>query len=169
MVIDVERPEPALLPHGDGDEIAELDDLRLGEMTPQPRPERITRLEIPSNRLGISERRLLPLVVARRAFEIEQVYVIGFLETLLRGFYRALVAAIFALDRARHIDAAQFLDRMVHDAVAKDAVPGLGEGPEGVRNMGADRLAFGPRRAFAPAALELREHLRIRYRRRIDV
>src|SRR5580700_5157388 len=43
MMLDVEGPEPPLLTHRDGDEIAELDELRLGEMPMQPLPQRVVR------------------------------------------------------------------------------------------------------------------------------
>ena len=71
-----ERAQPALLAHGDGDEVADLDQFRLAEMLVQPRPERVVGRQVPGDRLGVGERRLLPLVVARRALEIDQVRVI---------------------------------------------------------------------------------------------
>jgi hypothetical protein len=64
MVLDVERAQPALLAHGQGDEIADLDQLRLAEVLVQARPELVVDRQIPGDRLGIGERRLLP---ARRS------------------------------------------------------------------------------------------------------
>src|SRR6185312_10968737 len=58
---------------------------------------------------------------------------------------------------------------MIHHAVAEHGFPGIGEGPESRRHMRADRLAFGSRRAFAAAPIQLRQHLLIVDRRRIDV
>ena len=39
VVLDVEGAQPALLAHRDGDEIADLDQLRLAEVLVQPRPQ----------------------------------------------------------------------------------------------------------------------------------
>ena len=65
-MLDVERAQPALLAHGQRDEVADLDQLRLAEMLVQPRPELVVDRQIPGDRLGIGQRRLLLVVVARR-------------------------------------------------------------------------------------------------------
>ena len=106
---------------------AELDDLRFAEMLLQPLPQRIVSGEIPGDGFSISQRRFLTLIVALGFFKIEQVHVVRLGEALLGGFDRALIAAIFAFHRMRDIDAAEFLDRMVHDAVAEHGVPGIGK------------------------------------------
>ena len=80
----------------------------------------------------------------------------------LRGLHRALVAAELAQHRARHIDAAQLLDRVIRHAVLEYVAPGIRERPEHRRHMGADRLALRPRRALAGAAVELGDHLLVR-------
>ena len=168
-MLDVERAQPALLAHGDGDEIADLDQLRLAEMLVQPRPERVVGRQIPGDRLGVGERGFLPLVVARRALEIDQVGIVVFLEAGLGRLDRALVAAELAQHRARDIDAAQLLDVVIGDAVLEYVAPGIGERPERRRHMGADRLAFRPRRSLPRAALEFGDHGRVFDRRRIDI
>src|SRR5208282_6626957 len=66
VMLDIEGAEPALLTHGNGDEIAELDDLRGAEMPVEPIPQRVVRLEVPGDRFGVGQRRFLPFVVARR-------------------------------------------------------------------------------------------------------
>src|SRR5262245_5624435 len=53
VVLDVERAQPALLAHGDGDEIADLDQLGLAEMLVQPRPELVVDRQVPGDRLGV--------------------------------------------------------------------------------------------------------------------
>src|SRR5207237_10905895 len=94
---------------------------------------------------------------ARRGLEIDEVAKIV-LDNAGARLYRALVAAIFAADQARDVDAAQFLDGVVCNAVLEHVAPSVGEGPEHRRHMGAPRLALRSRRAFAAAALELRQH-----------
>ena len=163
------RAQPALLAHGDGDEIADLDQLRLAEMLMQARPQFVAGRQIPSDRLGVSERGLLPLVVTRRALEIDQVGVVVFLEAGLGRLDRALVAAELAQHRTRDVDAAQLLDVVVGDAVLEYVAPGIGERPERRRHMGADRLAFRPRRPLPRAALEFGDHGGIFDRRGIDI
>src|SRR5260370_9848460 len=73
VVLDAKRAQPALLAHGQSDEIADLDELGLAEMLVQPRPELIVDRQIPGDRLGIGERRLLPLVIAAPALSIEKI------------------------------------------------------------------------------------------------
>jgi hypothetical protein len=69
---DAERLDPALLTVRDGDEVAELDDLLVAEVRAQALPQRVVRpLGIPDDRARVEQRRLLPLVVPRRALEVE--------------------------------------------------------------------------------------------------
>ena len=63
VVIDVQEPQPALLAEREADHAAELDQLRLAEVAVQAIPEGIIGVEMPGDRLGIGERRFLPLVV----------------------------------------------------------------------------------------------------------
>src|SRR5262249_47135333 len=53
VMLDAERAQPALLPHGQRDEIADLDQLGLAEMLVQPRPELVVDRQIPGDRLGV--------------------------------------------------------------------------------------------------------------------
>src|SRR5256885_10011410 len=46
MVLDVERAQPALLAHGDRNEIADLDQFRLTEVLVQPRPDLVRRRQV---------------------------------------------------------------------------------------------------------------------------
>src|SRR5690242_20702560 len=73
MVVDVEKPQPALLAEGQPDHAAELDQLGLGEVLVEAVPERVVGLGAPDDRLGVGERRLLAVVVLRRRFEVDQV------------------------------------------------------------------------------------------------
>ena len=169
MVLDIERPQPALLAHGQGHEIADLDQFGLAEMLVQARPERVVDRQVPGDRLRVGQRRLLALVVAARALEIDQVAVIVLDDALLGRLDGALVAAELAQHRARHVDAAEFLDAVVGDAVLEHVAPGIGERPEHRRHMGADRLALRTRRALLGASIELGEHGRILDGCRVDV
>src|SRR5712691_2438848 len=164
VVLDVEQPQPALLSHGERDEAAQLDQLRLAEVPVHPFPERVVSVDVPSDRFGISERRFLALVEARRFFEIEQVLHVV-LDDLAarRRFDRALIAAILALHRARHVEPAQLLYRVIAHAVLEDIAPGIGEGPEARGHVRAHCGALRPGRAFALAALHFLAHLRVHF------
>ena len=63
VVIDVEQPQPALLAERQADHAAELDQLRLAEVLVHAVPERVVGVEVPGDRFGIGQRRLLALVV----------------------------------------------------------------------------------------------------------
>ena len=169
VVFDVQRAQPALLAHGDGDEVADLDQFGLAEMLMQARPQLVAGRQVPGDRLGVGQRRFLPLVVTRRALEIDQVGVVVLLEAGLGRLDRALVAAELAQHRTRDVDAAQLLDLVVGDAVLEHVAPGVGERPERRRHMRANRLAFRPRRSLPRAAFEFGDHGRIRDRRWIDI
>jgi hypothetical protein len=76
-VPDAEGLDPALLPVRERHEVAELDDLLLAEVQPQPLPQGVVRaLGIPDQRAGVEERRLLALVVAIRPLELEELVVV---------------------------------------------------------------------------------------------
>ena len=169
MVLDIEQAQPALLSHGQGDEIPDLDQLRLAEMLVQARPEGVVHRQIPGNGLGIGERGLLALIVTRRALEIDEVAVVLLDHALFCCLDRALVAAELAQHRARDIDPAQLLDGMIRHAVLEHIAPAVGEGPEHRRHVRADRLALRARRALARATVEFGEHRRVLDSRRIDV
>src|SRR5712692_9994120 len=123
VVLDVERAQPALLAHGQRDEKADLDQFGLAEMLVQPLPELVVRRQVPGDRLRIGERRLLSLIVTARTFEIDQIAIVVLDDAGLGGLHRALVAAELAQHRARDIDAAELLDRMVGDAVLEHVAP----------------------------------------------
>src|SRR5438552_6385546 len=161
VVVDVEQPQPALLPHGEGDGAAELDELGLAEMPLQTFPERIVGIEMPGDRLGIRERCFLAVVAARGFFEIEQVLDVLFHDPRARSLDRALVAAIVTLHRARHVQSAELLDGVVAHTLVEQVAPGVRKGPESRRHVGAHRRALRPRRALALAALHFLLHLRI--------
>ena len=60
---DAERLDPALLPQGEGDEEAELDELGLAEVTVERLPQRvISEIRVPDDGARPSERRLLAFV-----------------------------------------------------------------------------------------------------------
>src|SRR5467141_891707 len=162
VVVDIEQPQPALLPHGERDEAAQLDQLGLVEMPVEPFPERIIGVQVPGDCLGIRKRRLLPLVVIAGLLEVQQVLDVILQDGAARGrLDRALIAAVFALNGARYVKPAQLLDRVITHAVLEDVAPGVGKGPEAFGHMRAHRGALGPRRAFALAALHLLAHFSV--------
>src|SRR5271166_7092480 len=158
VVLDAERAQPPLLPHGERGEIADLDQLRLAEMLVQTCPERIVDGLIPGDRLGVGKCRLLSLIIAARALEIDQVAVVLLDEALSRGLDGALVAAKLTQHRARDVDAAKLFDAVIGHPVLEYVAPAVGEGPEHGRYMGANCLTLRPRRAFAGATVELGKH-----------
>src|SRR5882672_506925 len=162
VVVDVEQPQPALLPQGEPDHAAQLDQFGLVVVSVQALRECVVGRGVPGDRLRVGERRLLALVVAGRLLELEQVpHLVLDDRAARRRFHRALVAAVLALHGARDIEAAQLLDRMIEHAVPEDVVPGVGEEPEAGGHVRADRRALGARRALALAALHLPAHLRV--------
>ena len=72
-MLDIEQPQPALLSQREPDHAAELDQLRLAEMPVHALPERIVGIEMPGDRLGIGQRRLLALAVVRGLLEVQEV------------------------------------------------------------------------------------------------
>src|SRR3954449_12641645 len=161
-MLDIEEPQPALLPEREADHAAELDQLRLAELLVHAVPECIVGVEMPGDRLGICKRRLLALVVPGGLLEVQQVHDVVFDQrTARRGLHRTLIAAVLALHRARHVEPAQLLDGMIEYAVAEEIVPGIGEEPECGRHVRAHGGAFRPGRAFTLAAFHLLAHLRI--------
>src|SRR5258708_20085525 len=161
MVLYVEQPQPALLAEGKRDKAAELDQLRLGEVTVQAFPEVVAVGQPPGNGLRICERRLFPVVESLRGLEVQQVVVLGLVQALFGGLDRALVAAVLAVDRARDVHPAQLLDAVVAHAGAENALPGTGERPEAGRHVGPDRAALRPGRSLPPAPLHPGPHLEI--------
>src|SRR5689334_5644008 len=162
VVVDVEQAQPALLAERQPDHAPELDELRLVEVPVHTLPEGVVRRRMPGDRLGVGERGLLALVVALRLLEIEQVPDLVLDEVAARRrLHRALIAAILALDRTRHVEAAQLLDGMVEHAVPEDVAPRIGEEPEARGNVRPDCRALRPRCAFALAAIHLASHVRV--------
>src|SRR3954462_15996733 len=129
-MLDVEEPQPALLPEREADHAAELDQLRLAELPVHAIPEGIVGVEMPGDRLGICERRLLALVVRRGLFEVQKIHDVVFDQrNARRGLHRTLITAILALHRARHVEPAELLDGVIEYAVAEEIMPGIGEEP----------------------------------------
>src|SRR6266853_6962178 len=162
VVVDVEQPQPALLPHGERDEAAQLDQLGLAEMPVEPIPERIIGVQVPGDYLGVGKRRLLALVVIAGLLEVQQVLDVILHDGTASGrLDRALIAAVFTLNGARYVEPAQLLDGVVTHAVLEDIAPGVGKGPEAFGHMRAHRGALRPGRALSLAALHLLAHFRV--------
>src|SRR3954471_18262390 len=127
----------------------------------QPLPERIVCVQVPGDGLGVGERRLLALAVARGLLEVEQVHYVILDHAGASGLDRALVAAVIALYRARYVEAAKLLDRVVAYATVEQIAPRIREGPERRRYVRAHRRALRPRRALTPAAIHFGLHRRV--------
>src|SRR2546426_11683365 len=153
--------QPALLTHGKGGEAAQLYQLRLAEIPMHALPERVVGREPPRDRFRVGERRFLPLGVASGLFEVEELLDVVLDQPGTRGLDRALVATVVALHRAGNIKPAQLLDGVIAHPVLENVPPRVGECPKCAGDVGAHRRAFGPRRAFALAALHFLAHLRV--------
>ena len=92
-------------------------------MLVQAFPECVIGVQVPGDRLGVGERRLLPLVVVSRLFEIEQVLDVALDDATGGRLDRALVAAVFALHRTRNVQPAHFLDGVVAHTVLEQVAP----------------------------------------------
>src|SRR6266571_243845 len=115
LVPDAQRADPALLAAGEGDEVAQLDDLRLGEVGVQALPEGVVgQVGVPGDRLGVGQRGALALVEAAGGLEVQQLVVVALVDALLRALQGALAAAVLAVHRPRrHVQAAELLDAVV--------------------------------------------------------
>ncbi len=97
---DAERLDPPLLPAGQRDEEAELDELLLGEVLVELDPQLVVcDLRVPDDGAGVTEGRLLALAVPVRGLELEQVGVILFGEPLPSSLDGPLRPSVVALDR----------------------------------------------------------------------
>ena len=163
---DAERLDPSLLPEGEGDEEPELDELGHGEVLVEPLPERgVSDLRIPNDGARVGERDLLASAELVGVGEAQQLVVLLFGEPFPSPLDGALDASVVALDGFRDVDAAELLDGVVEDAMAKRLVPRLRERVDDGRVVRADRLALGPRRSFATRQLQVAEDVRISDRR----
>src|SRR5215469_25534 len=129
-MLNVEQPQPALLAERQGDEAAELHELRLAEMTVQPIPQRVVVGQVPRDRLGVGKSRLLTAVEPVRALEVHQLVVLSLSESLLSGLHGSLVAAVFAFHRPRDVHPAQFLDPVIAHTLPEDFAPRTSEAPK---------------------------------------
>ena len=97
---DAQRLDPALLPEGQRDEVAELDDLLLAEVLSQIGPDRVVgALGIPDQRARVAQRRLLARVVMVGALELQQLVVVLLPQPLLSARERPLAPSVVAFDR----------------------------------------------------------------------
>src|SRR5688572_10357308 len=120
---DVQEAQPRLLPECEADHAAELHELRLREVLVEALPQGVVRRAGPDDRLGVRERRLLAVAVGLGRLEVEELVVLSLDEAGRAALLRALVAAVLALDAARHVHPAQLLQGVIHDALAEEVLP----------------------------------------------
>ena len=119
-VPDAERLDPPLLPQGERDEEAELDELGHGEEPVEPRPQRVIGdLGVPDDRTRVGEGRLLALAECARVGEVQELVVLRFRRSLPSSLDGPLNPSVLALDGFRDVHPAQLLDAVVEDAVTK--------------------------------------------------
>src|ERR1035437_10627218 len=97
MMVNVEQSYPTLLAHGQRDEARKLDQLFLGEVSPQSFPETVVGVQSPRDRFGVRERGTLSLRVAIRRLKVEELVKFSLRDTGELSGFAALIAAILAL------------------------------------------------------------------------
>ena len=106
--------QEALLAERQRDEVAKLDELRLGEVLMQAAPEIVVgQAGIPGDGHRPGERGALTVVELLRVLEVQDVVDLRFRGALFRGEYRTLAAAVLAVDGLGDVEAAELLDRVV--------------------------------------------------------
>src|SRR6266851_1662330 len=133
-------------------------------------PERIVgALGVPDEHAGVEERGFLTSAEAIGGLEPQQVGVVILGEALLPPTEGSLRPSVLALDRLRHVDAAQLLEGMLEHACAEDPLPRVHEGLRHRGHVEADRLCLGARSADAARLLEVAHELGIGQRARVYI
>ena len=170
VVADADGLEEALLAKRQRDEVAELDELRLGEVLVQAAPERIVgQSRVPGDGHRPGQGRALAVVEAPRRLEVQDVVDLRLGGALLPGQHGTLAAAVLAVHGLGDVEPAQFLDRVVGHALAEEDLPGIVECLHDRRVVQPDRLALRPRSAEPARALHDRHELGIGDGGRVDV
>ena len=143
-VLDLERVNPALSAGEDADGIADLDELGLGEVLLQIRPQDIVRpRRVPGNRVGVAQGDLLALGEARRVFVVLEVREPIFADGLLSGPDRALDRSIGAVERRRDPHPKELLQLVVDNPTLEDVLPGIDEATDHRGDVRPDQLDLG--------------------------
>ena len=161
-VTDADGLQEALLAERQRDEVAELDELRLREVLVQPAPELVVRQAgVPGDGHRPGERGALAVIEPLGGLEVQDLVDLRLGGALLPGQHRALAAAVLAFDGLGDVEPAQFLDRVIGDALAEEGLPGVVERLHDRRVVQPDRLALRSRRAEQARALHDRRELGI--------
>ena len=158
-----------MLTHGQADEKSQLDDLRRFKMRVQSGPQLVAGLQPPGDGLGQTQSGFLARRETLGFVKLQQGQHIVFDHAQSLRLHRALVAAVIAIDRLRHIQPANLLDGVVANALHKGVVPGVGKRPEHRRYMGADGVTLRAGRSIAGGTLKLGAHGRLGDARRINI
>ena len=123
---DTERLDPALLPERQRDEESQLDELRHREVLVELRPQSLVRnLGVPDDRAGIRQGNFLAFAETGRFFELQEIVILLFRESLPSSLDGALDPSVLAVDRFGDVDAAELLDAVIAYTVPEREVPGL--------------------------------------------
>ena len=167
---DAQRLDPSLLSERQPHKEAEFHELRNSEVLVQPSPQGVVgNIGIPDDRARVGQRGFLALGKPGRGLKLEKVIVLLFAKSLPSSLDGALDPSIFTVDGLGNVDAAELLDVVIADAISERQVPSLRKRTNYVRHVGANRLAFGTRRAFLARELEIACNAWIGDRRRVDV
>jgi hypothetical protein len=170
IVADAKRLDPALLAEREADEEAELNELGIGEVLVQLRPQRIvSEVGVPDDGAGVGQRGFLALAEVIGLLEVQQLGVFLLRDASRSGPDRPLDPSVLALDALRDVDAAELLELGVEHTFAEGGLPGLGEGADDGGDVGADSLALRPGRAMQAGVLQIAEDLGIGDLRKVGV
>ena len=144
-MIDVQQPQPALLPQRQADRAPQFYEFLLVEVLVLPIPEGVVRVESPDDGFCIGECCFLAVVVLVGLLEVHEIIHLNFFDACILTLDGALIAAKFTDDRPRDVETAKLFYFVRKDAVAKNIIPGLGEKPKTGRHVGAYRTTLGTR------------------------
>jgi hypothetical protein len=161
-VPDAEGLDPPLLPEGERDEEAQLDELRNREEPVELLPQRLVGdVGIPDDRARVGQRRLLARAELLGVRERQQLVVLLFGQAFPSALDGALDASVVARDRFRDVDPTELLHGVVEGTVPERQIPRLREGADDGGIVRADRLALGTGRALTARQVEIAEDLGI--------
>ena len=152
---DPQRLDPSLLAARQSDKEPQLDQLRIGEVGMEVRPERIVgEVRVPDDGAGVAQSGLLPVSEPIGVLELQEVVVIGFGEALPSSLDGSLDPSIVTGDRFRDIDPAQLFDLVVEHSIEERGPPRLSECMQDGWNVAPNGLTLRAGRAVDPAVFD---------------
>jgi hypothetical protein len=161
-VTDADGLQEALLAERQRNEMAELDELRLGEMLVQPTPELVVRhAGVPGDGHRPGECGALAVIEPPGGLEVQDLVDLRLGGALLPGQHRALAAAVLAFNGLGDVEPAELLDRVIGHPLPEEGLPGIVERLHDRGVVQPDRLALRSWRAKQARTLHDRRELGI--------